>query len=193
MGSRTELDFEYRRSITLPEGAAAHTVPVYVPHYYPCDSLVVSLFEDGREIEPGPKAAFSTMGSGLRTRFADQTTSVGIIAPSDAANQDAAWKVYPDVRTLLTVFGDGPTPEDVNVARLTHKAASALAKQVQPASIQFRQIDESNLQQHWLGYSQLDVIIAAAPVLERIETQQASEVRALEELARRGWKSLGLR
>ena len=83
-GFRTELDYEYRRSITLPEGAAAHTVPVYVPHYYPCDSLVVSLFEDGREIEPGPKAAFSTMGSGLRP-LAAPTARTALGLSSDSA------------------------------------------------------------------------------------------------------------
>jgi hypothetical protein len=177
---RTELDYEYRRSITLPEGSAAHTVPVYVPHYFPCDEIFVSLYEDGRAIEPTPTASFSTIRGGLRTRFADQKTSVGIIAPSDAAIQDAAWKVYPDVRTLLTVFGEGPLPEDVKVDRLTHKAARDLAKQVQPASIQFRSIDESNLQQHWLGYSQLDVIIVAAPVLQRIEQQQPDKFEHLK-------------
>lgn len=172
---RTKLDYQYRRFITLPQGAARYTVQAYVPHYYPCDSLGVSLYEDGRAIEPSPKVSFSTVRGGLRTRFVEQTTSVGIITPSDAAKQNAAWKVYPDVRTLLTVFGDGPLPEDFNVDRLTHKAAIDCAKKVQPAAIQFRSIDESNLQRHWLGYSQLDVIIVAAPVLERIERQQPAE------------------
>lgn len=178
---RTELDYQFRHSLTLAEGAGSHTESIYVPHYYPCDRLIVTLYEDGRAIEDGPKVSFSTIRGGLRTRFTEQKTSVGIISPADAAIQDAAWKVYPDVRTLLAVFGEGPLPEDVTVDRLTHGAAADLARKVQPASIQFRPVEESRLQKHWLGYSQLDVIIVAAPVLQRMERQQPENFKCLKD------------
>ena len=44
---RTELDYEFRRSIVLPQGVAKHAVRAYLPHYFASDSLVVSLYEDG--------------------------------------------------------------------------------------------------------------------------------------------------
>ena len=174
----TELDFDYRRSITLPEGSARFSMPIYVPHYYPWESVEISLFEDGRLIEFG-KNSFG-LNSGLRTRFADQRVSVGIIAPSDSAVQDAPWKIYPDVRTLVTVLGEGPIPEDASVKRLSHQAATKRANIVQPAWVQFRPIDESSLPDDWLAYSQLDVIIVPAPVLERIAKQQPAKLEHLQ-------------
>ena len=173
----TELDFDFRRSITVPEGSATFSMPIYVPHYYPWETVQISLFEDGRLIETG-KESFG-LGSGLRARFAEQRVSVGIIAPADAAVQDAAWKIYPDVRTLVTVLGEGPIPEVANFLRLPHAAAIKQANIVQPAWVQFRPIDELQLPDQWLGYSQLDVIIVPAPVLERIAAQQPKKTEQL--------------
>ena len=68
----------------------------------------------------------------------------------------------------------------MKVDRLAHQAAIDFAEKVQPASIQFRTIDESNLQPHWFGYSQLDVIMVAAPVLHRIENQQPDRFEQLQ-------------
>ncbi len=166
---RTELDFTYRHSIVVPEGAAPLAIPVYVPHYYPWEAIRLRLSEDGRPIETGDRKF--QLGSGLRTRFAEQTVTVGIISPMASTLQGAAWKTFPDVRTLVTVLGEGPIPEG-SIKRLGHQASMKLAQQVQPAWVQFRPIDEANLHDDWLGYSQLDVIIVAAPVLERIERRQ---------------------
>lgn len=172
----SELDFDLYCPVKLPQGATRHRVPVYIPNYFPWDNLSVRIIEDGREIE---SSSMRFGLNGLRTRYAKQRTSVGIIRPSDHAIQDAAWKIFPDVRTLVTVFGDGPLPEDAQVKRLPHGKAMSKAEQVQPAWVQFRTIEEAALHDNWLGYSQLDVILAADPVLRRIEEKSPKQYSAI--------------
>ncbi|MFK8114160.1 MAG: hypothetical protein AB8B91_18305 [Rubripirellula sp.] len=168
--SRTDLDYQFRCKVMLPEGAGPTEIPSFVPHYFSWENVNIELFEDGRSIETS-KRNFS-LANGLRSRFAQQKVTVGVLQPRDANVQDAAWKKCPDVRTLVTVLGDGPIPEDVGVKRLAHNVAVKRMKRVQPAFVQFRPIDESRLHSLWLGYTQLDVIIVAAPVLQRIEREQ---------------------
>ncbi len=178
--------YSYRKSMTLPEGSASFSKTIYVPHYYDWKSVNVELREDGRAIEWGTKV-FGSSGN-LRFGFANQVVTVGIIQPNDAAAQDAPWKKFPDVRTLVTVLGDGPIPEKRAVQpdsqdvkkRLDHRQSLVLAKQVQPAWVQFRPIEESELPDSWLGYSQLDVILAPAPVVDRIADEQPERIGELK-------------
>jgi hypothetical protein len=172
----TSLDFSGEHYFALEQGKTTHSETIYVPYYYPWDTIDARLFEDRREVETG-HASFGV--SDLRRRYAQQKTSVGVIIPLDSTKQDAAWKACPDVRTLITVLGDGPLPEDVAVDRLTHKNAIDLLREVQPAWTQFRPIDEMLLHETWLGYSQLDVIIIAEPVLDRIETSKPKQMSAI--------------
>ncbi len=173
----TELDFTLTKAITIPEGLATFSHTLYVPHYYPWDSVELSILEDGEPIDSA--GGLFHLASGLRTRFAQQTTSVGILAVADSETFDEPWKIYPDVRSLVTVLGNGPLPEDADAKRLDHAAARKLAGIVQPAWVQFRLIDDSNLHDDWLGYSQLDVILVAAPLLERIERDQPQRLEPL--------------
>ena len=173
----TTLDMAYDCRFTLPQGAGQLDESIYVPYYVPWDTLIVTLLEDGREIDSG-KGYFNV--NSLRTRDADQKSTVGVVIPRDVDKQDAEWKKCPDVRTLMTVLGDGPLPEDVEVKRLSHQDSLDYLKNVQPSWVQFRPIDESQLHQSWLGYSQLDIIIVAAPLLERIETSQPESFNAIK-------------
>lgn len=172
----TDLDFWFDQDVTLPEGSGRITFPVHVPHYYPWETFRIRVYENGRIIRTADRNF--GIGNGLRARFAQQLVSVGILHSAKLA-QDADWKVYPDVRTLVTVLGEGPIPEDVKVKRLKHQAAWDRAIQVQPAFVQFRSIDQSRLHDNWLGYSQLDVIVAPAPVLRKIEANQPEKFSAL--------------
>ena len=178
--------FTFRQAITIPEGSATYSKTIHVPHYYNASEFQVELLEDGRPVRWGT-AKFG-LGNDLRHRFAGQRVTVGIIQPRDAPIQDAAWKVYPDVRTLVTVLGDGPIPQQVDstgisgpvASRLNHQQSEDLAKGVQPAWVQFRPIIEDQLPENWLGYSQLDVILVPSPVVERIAVEQPSQMQALE-------------
>ncbi len=174
----TGLDFDLHYAVKLPQGTTVNRFPLYVPHYYPWNELAFRIYEDGRLIE---SSDVTLRLSGLRSRYAKQNTSVGIVVPRDDVKQDAAWKKFPDVRTLVTVLGGGPIAEDVNVVRLSHAKAKQKATEVQPAWVQFRLIEENALHEQWLGYSQLDVIIVAEPVLSRIEQQLPGQFSALKD------------
>jgi hypothetical protein len=184
--------YTFRKSITVPEKSGTFTTIVYIPRYYRWTNLKVELSENGRPVKSG-SATFG-LGNNLRFNFASQQVTVGIIQARDAANNDAPWKVYPDVRTLITVLGEGPIPESDNtlavpnpvVNRLSHLQAIDLAKQIQPAWVQFRPLEENRLPDNWLGYSQLDVILAAAPVVDRIAAEQPEQMHAL-----RSWLAAG--
>lgn len=174
-----DFQFDLRYAVTIPESQTQVRFPLYVPHYYPWDSVRLRIFEDGREIDSSHRV-FSL--SGLRQRFAKQRTSVGILVPTDHTQQDASWKLFPDVRTLVSVLGSGPLPtRSVNVARLSHFEARQLAARVQPAWVQFRLLEESKLHEGWLGYSQLDVMLIAEPALARIEQTMPECFRAITE------------
>lgn len=172
----TSIDFATEYHFLLEEGKTSLTQAVYVPYYYPWENIGITIFQDGRAIETG-HSVYPV--NDLRRRFAQQNVSVGILIPSDAKQQNAPWKICPDVRTLVTVIGDGPLPEDVKLDRLKHKDSMSLIKEVQPGWVQFRPLDEPNLHEAWLGYSQLDVIIAAAPLLARIEASQPQQMSAM--------------
>jgi hypothetical protein len=173
----SELDFDFRYSVKLPQGRPSVRFPIYVPHYYAWDQMSVRIIEDGREIES------SRVGlgfGGIRTRFANQRATVGIMLPADRDGQDAEWKMCPDVRTLVTVLGEGPIPEQYpGITRLSHVRAMQLANRIQPAWVQFRFVYEESLHENWLGYSQLDIIIVARPLLSRIARQSPSQCAAI--------------
>tara|TARA_R110002049_G_scaffold50370_3_gene143064 strand:+ start:101561 stop:103750 length:2190 start_codon:yes stop_codon:yes gene_type:complete len=174
----TSMDMSYRCDTVLPEGANQHRETIYVPHYYPWNSVVVEIDEDGRMVETGRSRFDITVE---RARDMLQKTSVGIVIPHDVDVQDATWKVCPDMRTLMTVLGDGPIIEDVDVTRLPHQAAYDYLIKVQPTWVQFRPVNEVQLHRSWLGYSQLDVMIVAVPVLARIEKTQPEMLLAIRD------------
>lgn len=166
----TALDFDYRRSITIPQGAASYSLAVNLPHYVPWIALRVILKENGREIDTA-NAVFN-MPADMRSRDAGQTTLVGILCPDESALTGEPWEVFPDIRTLVSVFDNGPLPQDAGQQRLSHAAAKKLSQQVQAGSAQFRPIDETNLKENWIGYSQLDVMLVPEPLFERIKSRQ---------------------
>ncbi|MEM1069167.1 MAG: hypothetical protein AAGI63_09745 [Planctomycetota bacterium] len=183
---KTDLDFNFRADILVPEAAAIYEKTLLVPHYYAWDSLTISLAEEGERLKGGTRTF--PIATKLRVRTTDQLVSVGILLPKDEKTQDAEWKKFPDVRGLMAVLGRGPMPEgkDAEVKRLDHQAALKLAKSVQPASVQFRVLEEGKLSDKWLAYSQLDLILIPAPVLERIISEQPAEAEAIKK-----WLAIG--
>jgi hypothetical protein len=174
-----ELDFDMRHNVQLPQGTRSYESTVYVPYYYPWNTLTVRLFEDGEMIDTGQATFHAQL---VRIQATPNNSTVGIISPRDAGTAPAeAGKRFPDVRTLTTVLGDGPLPEDSAVGRLDHGTARTHATSVQPANVQFRPIDEDSLHTTWLGYSQLDIILVASPVLQRIQREQPDQHAAIED------------
>ncbi len=167
------LDFSLYQSIVLPQGSATEELDLNVPYYFTWDNLHVQLLEDGRPIESG-QGAYPLHD---RNKFVGQHVSVGIITGEGSG---PAWEKCPDVRTLNTVLGDGPMPSDHHVDRLNHASATNLIQKTQPAWVQYRLMDEFLDYKSWLAYSQLDVIIVAAPVLGRIRDNKPDTFAALE-------------
>lgn len=175
----SELDFDIRHHVQLSQGAGSHQTTVYIPYYFIWNTLTVRLYEDGGLIDTG-QATFHVQLARLRTTPNDST--VGILSARDAGTAPAeAWKRFPDVRTLTTVLGEGPLPEDTSIDRLDHNAARPRAASVQPAKVQFRPIEEDSLHPTWLGYSQLDIILVASPLLQRIHREQPDRWAAIED------------
>ncbi|QDS87415.1 hypothetical protein EC9_15930 [Rosistilla ulvae] len=166
----TQLDFDFHVRCTVPQNSTVERFVVYVPYYVPWSQLTVELSESGQRIEQGRKT-FSI--ESLETRYAEQHTSVGILHPSSnatAATDAAAATRYPDVRSLVTLLGEGPLDEATGKESLSDKELRELATKVQSAWVQFRAIDSDpqTMYRSWLGYSQLDVIIVQAATLQDV-------------------------
>ncbi len=180
----TALDFSYKTRVKLPEGVKKIDEVLYIPHYFSWERVQVKLFEDGRPVDTSWGLSYHL--NGLRARYAKQRSSVGILVPHDVATQDEPWKTFPDVRTLVTVLGQGPIPQDQKVPRLPHAKSVAVAQRVQPAWVQFRLLNERALHPTWIAYSQLDVILAAEPILTRLKQSEPEQFEALME-----WVAVG--
>ncbi len=92
--------------------------------------------------------------------------------PTPSSEPPPVWQQCPDVRSLRAAF-EGMIPTDTNIPRLDHTASLQQLQQVQPANVQFRTLAAQQLPEQWLAYSQLDVILIAAPLLRQLESQPA--------------------
>ncbi|QDV68210.1 hypothetical protein Poly24_19190 [Rosistilla carotiformis] len=179
----TQLDFDFHVRCTVPQDSTGERFVVYVPYYVPWSQLTVQLIESGEPVEKG-RGTFSI--DRLETRYAEQHTSVGILHPSrNVANAKAAMAAapsarYPDVRSLVTLLGDGPLDESTDKKNLSDTELRDLATRVQSAWVQFRAIDSDphTMYRSWLGYSQLDAIIVQASTLQEI-ARHAEPFKAL--------------
>jgi hypothetical protein len=178
----TELDYQFGCSVTVPQGVKSYEVPILVPHFYRWESCSVQIIEDGRRWGK----ASSKLGIPTSVKDWGQTMSIGVIVPSDAATSGEPWATFPDVRSMVTVLGRGPINEKVSVTRFDDKQARDYIENLVTGWARFRVIDEDVLQTSWLGYSQLDLILAPYPVLERIEKTQPAKSNVL-----RHWVSAG--
>lgn len=188
----TNIDFQFSRSVTLPEGVRTHDVEILVPHFYRWESCSLHVLEDGKLLDRQP------LRLGIQSACKDwgQHVSVGIIVPRDAEDStananpansaSAAWKRFPDVRSIVTVLGDGPIPEDSTVTRQSNDEARDYLSKLQSGWVRFRILDEDKLPTSWLAYSQLDLILVPYPVLARIESERPDAAQALQ-----SWLSTG--
>ncbi len=165
--SDSDIDLTYRFSCQVKQGSASSEFVCYVPYYVPWERIMYMVFEEGDMVEGTQQWA---QINSLATRYAKQTTTVGVLHPSPQAPSSKTESLYPDVRTLVTLLGDGPINEDFETPRLRGLPAHQLVNSVQPAWVQFRPIDPSAMHESWLGYSQLDIILAHGPTLAAAKT-----------------------
>ena len=177
--SSTEIDFQFEQTVVLPQGAALAEAVLYVPHYYRWQSLRVRLLEEGRLIEHADNQFH--LGD-ARMQWMGQHTTMGILVPAGSSSTES----LPDLRALVTVVGGGPIAQDVNIDRLPEVGARQFATKTQPGRLQFRLINENELHRSWIGYSQLDVILAPDGMLGRIEKRDPEGMAAI-----RDWVTAG--
>ncbi|MCO8125005.1 hypothetical protein NHH03_24930 [Stieleria sp. TO1_6] len=178
----TELDFQFTCDVTVPQGVKTHDVSILVPHFYRWESCWVEIQENGRRVGKFP----SSMGISQLAKDWGQHVSIGIIVPRDAASSGQPWATFPDVRSIVTVIGGGPIDDQADVKRLDDKQSRDYIDKLKHSWVRFRILDEDELQTSWLGYSQLDLILAPFPVLKRIQSDQPRHSDALQR-----WVSAG--
>ncbi|MCA9140839.1 MAG: hypothetical protein KDB00_28910 [Planctomycetales bacterium] len=178
----TQIDFQFSMDVTVPQGVKTFEAPILVPHFYRWETCSVQIIEDGQRL--GKVASQLSMPQSVKDW--GQHMSIGIIVPRDAATSGAAWAGFPDVRSIVTVLGDGPITDKPEIKRLDDKQARTYVENLQSGWARFRIIDEDELQTSWIGYSQLDLILAPYPLLQRIEAEQPQRIEAVKQ-----WVSTG--
>ncbi|WP_372898061.1 hypothetical protein [Stieleria sp.] len=178
----TEIDFQFACQVTVPQGVKTYDMPVLVPHFYRWESCSVQVIEDGRRL--GKVASKLAIPASVKDW--GQYMSIGVMVPRDAATSTAPWTRFPDLRSIATILGEGAISEKANVPRLSGKQARKFVDDVVYGWARFRVIDEDALQPSWIGYSQLDVILAPYPLLQRIEQEQPDRSAELKR-----WVSAG--
>lgn len=173
----TDLDIQYSKEVVLPQGASVAEFDLYVPHYYRWQRATFRILEDGRLIEKGQ----TSRQLPDQVKHTGQRTTFGILQARDEKTASETWKRCPDVRTLVTVFGDGPVAVGNNKDRMKHSSARSKVDSVQPGYSQFRRINELTLHESWLGYSQLDVMLVSQTLLSRIEKEQPKAAKAIQD------------
>ncbi|EMI20360.1 signal peptide protein [Rhodopirellula maiorica SM1] len=170
----SDLDFSFRCQCHVKQKTTVGRFVVYVPYYVPWETIFIEVRDDGRKVEGGRQMAFVNQ---LTVHHADQKTSVGIIHPTLKQLPASGLPAFPDIRTLITVLGDGPIDESTDVSRLSHTQSLQRVAQIQPAWVQFRNIAPESMHSSWLGYSQLDVILIHGPTLEMIANSGPQDQR----------------
>ncbi|QDV47364.1 hypothetical protein Enr13x_72730 [Stieleria neptunia] len=178
----TEIDFQFSCQVTVPQGVKNYGVPVQVPHFYRWESCSVQVIEDGRRLGK----VTSRLAIPASVQDWGQYMSIGVMVPRDAATSTDTWTRFPDLRSIATILGEAAISEKADVPRLSEKQSRKFLDDLVYGWARFRVIDEDALQASWIGYSQLDLILAPYPLLQRIEQEQPDR---LAELKR--WVSAG--
>lgn len=205
MNYATQLDYQFSCQVTVPQGAKRHEETVLVPNFYRWESCSVRLYEGGRQLGDR-RPAMLAIGSEVQDW--GQHRSVGIVIPKESpassaafrrtkrfgsANNSAgqatagptsktpAWAKFPDLRSFVTVLGDGPIDSRQNISRLNDQQSLSYAQSLNHSWIRFREIGEDAMNDSWLAYSQLDIMLMPFPVLERMEQNQPGQIRAIRE------------
>lgn len=174
---QTRMDYQYAVDVTVPEGVRSHRVPVELPSYYHWESMAVVVEENGRRI--GRNATHTSIPPGAQGF--GQKISIGIIVPKDALKSSGDWQKLPDMRAITTVLGEDALPSDGDAARLNGKQAANFIKQHDSGWVRCRVQEEDELRPTWLSYSQLDIMIAPYPVLQRLESERPAVSAAIQE------------
>ena len=169
------LDYQFECHVTIPQDATSYETTVLVPHFHRWQTCWMRAYEDGRPLGKLP----THLGIGTPVMDWGQQVGFGIIVPRDSQTNPEPWATFPDLRTLVTVFGDGPIDEQSSTARFTEKEARDYLESLDFGFARFRVLEENGLPEHWLAYSQLDVMLAPYPVLERIAAEQPEALDSL--------------
>ena len=172
----TEIDFQFACNATVPQGVKTYDLPVQVPHFYRWEACSVQVIEDGRRL--GKVASRLSIPASVQDW--GQYMSIGVMVPRDAATSNVPWARFPDLRSIATILGEGAISEQASVPRLSDKLARKFVDDLVYSWARFRVIDEDALQTSWIGYSQLDLILAPYPLLQRIEQEQPDRLADLK-------------
>lgn len=172
--NRGQLSYEFTKSFVLPEGVAVHTEEILVPRYFPWRKVSARIWEDGEAIPSGSNQA----GFSLEMQDVSQHHLVGVMIGDSGIKSDQ--KYVPDIRTLNTVLGDGPLPEDSKNKRQSTVKATNQLRETQPCWVQYRTFTGADADENWLWYSQLDIVIASVDKLQELNTKYPQKYAALE-------------
>ena len=158
-----ELDFQFKCNVSIPQDATSFETTVLVPHFYRWETCWVRAYEDGRAVCKLPtylNIVSEVMDWG-------QHVGVGIVVPNDAKTSGEPWAAFPDLRSMVTVLGDGMIDDQPSIARFSEKQARDYLDRLNYGFARFRVLAEDQLPREWLAYSQLDVMMMPYPVFER--------------------------
>ncbi|MEO1526167.1 MAG: hypothetical protein AAFX06_12075 [Planctomycetota bacterium] len=170
-----ELDHQFECRVTIPQDAKSFETTVLVPHFHRWQSCWMRVYEDGRPLGKLP----THLAISQPVMDWGQEVGFGIIVPHDAATSGEPWAVFPDLRTLVTVFGRGPIDESVKTERFSEKEARDYLDRLDFGFARFRVLEEKELPESWLAYSQLDVMVAPYPVFERLASEAPESIAPL--------------
>lgn len=205
MNYATQLDYQFSCEVTVPQGAKRYEKTVLVPNFYRWESCSVRLYEGGRQLGDRRPAMLAIS---REVKDWGQHRSFGIVVPNEANTagpqlvkrsvvrnakpgakagnsnkppKGPAWAKYPDLRSIVTVLGDGPLDNQKGTPRLDSKQARSYQRLLNHSWIRFREIEEDAMHDNWLAYSQLDILLVPFPVLQRMEQNRPEKVLALRE------------
>ncbi|MEM6472562.1 MAG: hypothetical protein AAF802_23575 [Planctomycetota bacterium] len=169
---RTAFDYQFECSVSLPEGKKQFETVVMVPQFYRWSELVVRVMEDDQRLGRNN----SVMKLNNLVLDQGQNFSLGVIVSSKAGAQ-ANNAPFPDLRSFSTVFGNDQIYDRAEV--FDGRQSRNFAETLTSGFMRVRTLDEDLLPQGWLGYSQLDVVLASYETIRRIEQTQPEGFTAL--------------
>ncbi len=156
--------------LTLPQSGGEIHHRVSIPNFCSEKYLRLVIAEDGRPILDEPWEINSPF-----SQYASKDVTIGIFDPKSLGVATP----FPDVRSLVTVFGEGrgslaPLAENASELRLSDADARATASGMQPALVQFRVLETQPSPASWLCLSDLDVIAASKEFWTHSSINQSS-------------------
>ncbi|TWU03706.1 hypothetical protein Pla100_06360 [Neorhodopirellula pilleata] len=170
------------QSFKLDQSGEIVTHQMLIPHFTATNQLQIWVTEDGQEVSDRKLTAYL---NGNQFTYVAQRWTIGIV------HRGLNDPHYPDVRSLTTIFGKNentlaPIPEEDDKSVLTWKEKAALVSQTQAAFVQYRSLEQPHLAEHWLAYSDLDLVIVEASLWSELKESNPSVVDSLSQFVAAG-------